>query len=125
MFLRLQNLLEVLGVPSTPRPPHILTVPLEVAVGAQYPVHVPGQIHRHAPLAVLDVAEVRLAVEAALDQPLQRESRSLPLPPQLLAVEVGDADRTVDVLASDHVLTAVTHRAVSAARVADANPLRR
>lgn len=63
-----------------------------------------GEVARHAALSALDLAEVALAVEAALHQLLERESGCLPFPPQLLAVEAGDALRAVDVLASHHAL---------------------
>src|SRR2546423_1857417 len=57
-LLRLKRLLEVPGMPRPMRLPHVLATPLEEPVRLQRFVHMPGKIERHAPLPVLDVAEI-------------------------------------------------------------------
>jgi hypothetical protein len=63
---------------------------------------VAGQVEGDAAFAVLDLAEVGDAVEAAFGQFLQSHSGGLALEAQLRAVEGGDAGRGVRVLAGRH-----------------------
>ncbi len=77
---------------SVPGPQHILAMPLEDPVRLQRPVHMRLRLHRHPPPRALDVAEVRLAEEAPLDQRLQGKSRRLPLLPPRTAPSSFERD---------------------------------